>query len=309
MPKLVFPMYIWLPVLVIIVCSHYSTIASRLTGNNAVQVLATLILLTYTKIFRVIITVFTSTNIIYPNEHTNLRWLLDGNVEFLHGKHISIFMTCLLLLVVVLIPYTVLLFSIQWLQRISHFKPCFIVNKIKPFLDAYTGPYKDRHRYWTGLLLMARVLMLIIFSTNYSNNPTNDLLAITIIFFLLTAYLAIVGGVYKNGILNVLECFFLLNMGILSAISLYQFTLEESGKPNATYVSVSIALIVFSFIVFFHAIQKICKANQGRKLKCILHSKFDPLRRKKSETVSNLQLINAQSHLTHTSIELEEPLL
>ena len=50
--QFLFPIYIWLLVLI---SSHYSTRVSRLSGNNAVQVLATLFLLSYTKVLRIII--------------------------------------------------------------------------------------------------------------------------------------------------------------------------------------------------------------------------------------------------------------
>ena len=43
--QFVFPLYIWLMVITIIVASHYSSTASKIFGNNAVQVLATLFLL------------------------------------------------------------------------------------------------------------------------------------------------------------------------------------------------------------------------------------------------------------------------
>ena len=45
-----FPLYIWLLVIIIIVASQYSTMVSKLTPNNALQVLATLFLLSYAKI-------------------------------------------------------------------------------------------------------------------------------------------------------------------------------------------------------------------------------------------------------------------
>ena len=50
--QLAFPLYICILVAVIIVSSHYSTRAARLSGTNAVQVLATLFLLSYTKSIR-----------------------------------------------------------------------------------------------------------------------------------------------------------------------------------------------------------------------------------------------------------------
>ena len=73
--QFLFPLYIWLLVAVIIIASHYSTIASRLSGNNAVQVLATLFLLSYAKLLRIIITIFTTTKLVYPDGYHRKVWL------------------------------------------------------------------------------------------------------------------------------------------------------------------------------------------------------------------------------------------
>ena len=34
------------------------------------------------------------------------------------------------------------------------------INKFKPFLDAYQGPYKDKFYCWTGVQLVIRVIFL-----------------------------------------------------------------------------------------------------------------------------------------------------
>ena len=59
--QFLFPLYIWFILSAIIVVSHYSSHISRLVGNNAVQVLATLFLLSHAKLLRIIITAFSST--------------------------------------------------------------------------------------------------------------------------------------------------------------------------------------------------------------------------------------------------------
>ena len=74
--QFLFPLYIWFMVIAIIVSSHYSTRASRLSGNNAVQVLATLFLLSYAKLLRIIITVFSSTQLVYPNGYGYMMAML-----------------------------------------------------------------------------------------------------------------------------------------------------------------------------------------------------------------------------------------
>ena len=50
--QFVFPLYIWFIIATIIVLCRYSTWLSNKIGGNVVQVLATLILLSFTKIFR-----------------------------------------------------------------------------------------------------------------------------------------------------------------------------------------------------------------------------------------------------------------
>ena len=128
-------------------------------------------------------------------------------MKFFQGKHIILFFVSLLMLTVIMLPYTVILGTIQWLQKISHFKVLLLLNKLKPFLDAYTGPYKDRHRYWIGLLLLIRIIFLLIFTINQSNNPGYNLLSILVVIFALMMYLSSIGGVYKNLFLNIIECF------------------------------------------------------------------------------------------------------
>ena len=115
-----FPLYIWLIVIFIIVSSHYSTKMSQLSGRNAVPVLATLFLLSYTKLLRIIITAFSFTFLEYPNGETRMVWLYDASVNFLSGKHIVLFITALVVLLALSIPFTtILLFNSSKLIHIA----------------------------------------------------------------------------------------------------------------------------------------------------------------------------------------------
>ena len=89
--QFLFPAYIWAIVITIIVSSHYSTTVSRLSGNNAIQVLATLFLLSYAKLLCVSITIFSSAVLVYPGGYRRRLWLYDGNINYLQGKHIPLF--------------------------------------------------------------------------------------------------------------------------------------------------------------------------------------------------------------------------
>ena len=64
--QFVFPAYIWLLVVIIIFISHYSQRFANLLGSNPVSVLATLILLSYTKVLRTLIATAYFTHLEYP---------------------------------------------------------------------------------------------------------------------------------------------------------------------------------------------------------------------------------------------------
>ena len=305
----VFPVYIWLLVIIIIVASHYSTIASKFTPNNAVQVLATLFLLSYAKILQIVITVFSSTILIYPDNFKKRVWLYDSNMEFLTGKHIPLFIATLLMLILLSIPYTLTLINIQLLQRISHYRFLSWVHRLMPLFDAYTGPYKHKHRYWTGLLLLIRVILLTTFSLNQTNNPSINLLAIAVMAFLLLAYLSFVGGVYKSWVCNILEIAFILNAGVASVAVLYQ-PLNGNHTALVATISTGVAFTAFAATAVCHAIQQLLSlkglllVKWGRIIIAKIHTKRDC---KKVEEPNSLK--TGDKVITHTSVELCEPLI
>ena len=175
MLQFVFPLYLWFLVIVMVIASRYSLRLSYLFGRNAVNVLATLILMSYTKLLRTITKALTF-DIVQCGEEEWYVWNVDGNIMYLGYKHAILAVISLLFLIIGLI-YTALVFASQWLQRYSSY--CFKstrdpVVKLKPFIDAYTGPYKDRYRFWTGLILLVRLVLtvLLIFTTGFQLQTT-----------------------------------------------------------------------------------------------------------------------------------------
>ena len=167
--QFVFPVYIWLLVGLIILISHYSQRFARLLGNNPVSILATLILLSYAKILHTFITAVYTTYLEYPANYSRKMWLHDANIDYLVGKHIPLFLVAMLVFLFLFLPYTLLLLFGQWLQAISHLRLFSWVNsaRLKPFMDSYHAPYKAKHRYWPGLLLLLRFVLLLVFAFNH----------------------------------------------------------------------------------------------------------------------------------------------
>ena len=270
--QFLFPLYIWLIAAVLIVSSHYSTRVSRLIGKNTVQVLATLFLITYAKLISLIIVVFSFTTITYPDGYKKIVWLVDGNVDYLQGKHVPLFLVTILF-VLLSLPYTLILLAIQFLYKISHYRAMFWVQRLKPFFDAYTGPYRDNHRYWTGLLLIVRIVLLTSFSLNQSNKPTINLFIIIVVVSTLLIWLQFTGLVYKSLLNNFLELFFLFNLSLTSIATLFDVS-DGSSTPTVIYISTGTAFVVFVGIILYHAVRRLLLFQVGAKLTKFIQAAF-----------------------------------
>ena len=164
------------------------------------------------------------------------------------------------------LPYTLLLLCGQWLQSISHLRLISWVNRVKPFMDSYHAPYKAKHRYWPGLLLVLRFILLLVFAFNPQHNPSVNLLAILVGVGILHLWAWVSGGVYRNWCLDALEGSFALNLIILAAATF--FANNSGGDQLAVgYTSVSIALATFFGILAFQ-LADLTGITQYLKRKC-----------------------------------------
>ena len=247
-----FPVYVWALVGAIILASRRSTRIARCLGTNPVAVLATLFLLSYAKLLRSIINPLFFTFLKYPYD-TKEVWLVDGNIPYLKGKHIPLFLTSLLALFLLFIPFTLLLLLGQWIQVQSERK-CFkwiSDYRVSTFLDMYHGPFKNKHRYWSGLLLVARFCLSLVFTFNINGDSSVNILAITVCLIGLQSII-FQFNVYKAWYLNVLEASFIINL-LLLAVGTYYVEISGGNQSALTYTSVSVAFATFCGIVVYHS--------------------------------------------------------
>ena len=254
-----FPVYMWILVGLIIAVSHYSTgIIVRILGRNPVAVLATLFLLSYAKMLRTIITALSFTSLEYPDESLVPVWLFDGNIGYLSGKHIPLFVAALVALFFLFLPYTLFLLVGHWLQAWSQMRIFSWANHrmLKPFMDAYHAPYQLKHRYWTGLLLLLRCVLFLTFAFNDLGEASINLLAIASASLGLIVVTRLTGSIYKKWYIEALESSFILNLGIL-AVATYHVRLAGGNQTAVAYISVGIAFSTFIGILFYHVIQQL----------------------------------------------------
>ena len=262
-----FPLYILFLVMALVSFRHYPRWMTRMMGTNPVAVLSILILLSYNKILHTIVISMSSTELQYKN-HSKTVWLYDGNVPFLEGKHSLMFGYAVMVLLFMVLPYTLLLLCGQCILLKSNWRIfCWINNsKVKAFLDSYHGPYRVKHRYWPGLLLLVRVILLPPVAFAHSYDASVNLLAVsTVVIAILTlAWLA--GGIYKDWWLDVLEASIMLNLGILTAVAYYYKMHVNESPVYVSLASLGVVFLTFIGIMAYHVHLTLKNTHYCRKV-------------------------------------------
>ena len=254
--QLAFPVYIISLVVIIIIISEYSPRFAALIGRkDPIATLATLILLSYAKLLSITITALSFTDISYPDGSQETVWLPDGNVKYFQGKHAAL-VTVALLIILVGVPYTILLLLWQWIVRAPRWKVFKWTRntKLNAFIAVYHVPYNSKYRYWTGLLLLVRVILYITASVTVSAKPEVSLLATIILagglFFLNRCIRN--STVYKKSITDIVETIVYFNLLALAAFSLYDFKTDLKKQRAVTYTSTIITLLLLVGVIAYH---------------------------------------------------------
>ena len=272
---LAFPAYVIFLVVLVIIISSYSIKFSNLIGKkDPVATLATLILLSYAKLLEICFKSLSVGILEYPDGSSEMLWLPDATVKYLSGKHIPLFIAAVLILLVGLV-YTALLFSWQWLLYLPRWRVFKWTRnpKIQTFIETYHKPYTPKHRYWTGLLLIVRVVLYLVAATNVSNDPAIALTAISFTLCCIFALKQLFGSrLYRKWPVDVLETFFYLNILSFVIFTWYSLDKSASNREAAAYTSVIITFIALLLIILYHVymytsvFSKIHKTKLGRMI-------------------------------------------
>ena len=304
--QFVFPLYLWLLTLLVIICSRYFKMFRALLGSNPVAMLATIILLSYTKLLQVSLQILDFKEIHYSyNNSTTYVWKLDPTQLYWGPGYLSIATFALSLLVLFLAPYNLLILSGYKLQAYSNRKGLQWLNKLKPFLDAYYAPFTRNGRFWPGLLLFLRACVLISETASLENRKDVTLI-ITAILFTLAISLSWTCSIYENKYINVLEISYIIN-SIILVTGTYCITKDGGNQLALVYVSISIALLEFVGVLIYHILIRIFKFQAVKQLKWIHVKQVREIFKTKFLKV-NIEL-NEAANASTTTFSLREPLL
>ena len=150
----------------------------------------------------------------------------------------------------------------------------------------YHAPYNYKYRYWTGLLLIVRVVLYITASATVSDKP-QTLLLITIFLVGGLSLIKETTGtrVYKKSFVNIVETGLYFNLLALSAFSLYDFRTNTRKQIAVAYISTFITIFLLTGVIVYHVYLLVKKdRSQGEEVEANEHT-----------------MTEVQAEVTHTS--------
>ena len=191
--QFVFPIYLWSIVIGMVVISRYSIKLSNFISNSSVQVLATMLYLSFAKLLCTVIDIASLSKILsvtlthhasskiyyYGSNDEAAVWYYNGEAygQGIHGLLLAVAVTFTALY---LLPYAILTTFSHCLMRFRLF------NRLRPFIDAYSGPFKDKWRFWFGLRLW---LVVVLFSVDGGLQGTNTRSMLIIHFLVISSFI------------------------------------------------------------------------------------------------------------------------
>jgi hypothetical protein len=185
----------------------------------------------------------------------NFNPTYNNDVEYTDIGIILITISSLIALVGFL--YTALVFFWKWLvwyQNKAIFK-WVRYQKLQHFMEPYHAPYTPKFRYWTGLLLIMRIVLFSVSAINFSRDPRVDFVSTIFVIGGLVLFKGIVAKrIYKNVLLDVMETAIYFNLIFFAAFTWY--SLDFGGNQVAVaYVSVMTIFALLLAVIVFHVLR------------------------------------------------------
>ena len=235
--NLLFPLYLLTIVVVLIIFSRISLRLSNRIAYSSVQVLVTVVHLSFGRLLGAIINTFTPAKV-FTSEQTYHVWYWDGSVEYGSKGHITLMIITSLVVFPLLLPFVLLLLFGKSLRHWT------CANEYtRPILEAIHTPYKIDKQYW----FVARLLLLIMMYLLYSIEPYQHTIYIAIasilVFFIFGQAMF---RPYKSKLINLLDCWLLFNL-----VYIY-YTMQHLEITVYSIIAIFLFFMTFFVVLVYH---------------------------------------------------------
>ena len=267
--NLVFPVYLLMIVLILIILCRYSVWLSNKISHSSVQVLVTIVHLSFSRLLTTTMDVFAPINIYLNTTDIPLKvWYSDATIEY--GKHGHLILMVITAFIVgpILITYLTILVAGRPLQKI-HPK---IREYIRPIYEAIHAPYQQNKEFFfvVSVLLLS---LLYVLDTVYTTEDVSRGYAVAIPVCCIFIAVESFSRPYKRNWLNAFNVF-LLCLSIVIVGTLWYFYLigYKLGVTMVLTVTGSIVALTTIAVIIGHLLWVTGGLTKIQLKLCKLHS-------------------------------------
>ena len=295
--QFVFPVYLWLLILLFVLTGKCYFRRRKSSSYSIVPVLATLILLSYSKLLCTIVNVFSFMKIQYASNESNyntdqqlIAWQPDPNLEYFQGWHSVLFLIALAFLLFFVVPFALASTFPRIILRSKKMSYFF------PLLDCFYAPYKDKYRYWLGIRLIILIYLSGMESIIFAYQEA--LLLSTIVVVVISAILQAYVCPFKNMTMDMLDLSLTGIFILLSVITLYSYPSAYGYGTVSIAVDIlgSMALFLFCIVILGHINNVVKHAKWYKKVNLFLERKLETSKLRKYFTIYVRQKQTAKFH-------------
>ena len=252
--QFVFPLYLLTIIIVLIILSRFSTKLSNRIAHSSVQVLVTVVHLSFSKLLLQLINVMTYAEV-YTSSDVHYVWYLDGTVKYGGYSHRILMIVTLIVVLGLLLPYVLLLLFAKPLR------PLACTNKyLRPLLEAIHAPYKEGKQYWFTL----RLLLLCAMYGVYAKYRATDLYSLffstnlmLVIFLVFQAYIK----PFRSKLINLLDSGLVMNITLIYLTYYYLFSKDSLIIKIIYFSSVFVTFVTLVMVIVYHVLWVCRKLN------------------------------------------------
>ena len=250
-----FPLYLLTIVIVLIILSRFSPKLSNRIAHSSVQVLVTVVHLSFSKLILQLINVMTYAEV-YTSNDIHHVWYLDGTVKYGGYSHRILMIVTLIVVLGLLLPYVLLLLFAKPLR------PLACTNKyLRPLLEAIHAPYKEGKQYW----FILRLLLLCAMYGVYAKYRATDLYSLffatnlmLVIFLVIQVYIK----PFRSKLINLLDSGLVMNITLIYLTYWYFFQKKDPLMIKIiSFSSVFVTFVTLVMVIVYHVLWVCRKLN------------------------------------------------
>ena len=255
-----FPVYLLAIVIGLIIISRYSVRLSNRIADSSVQVLVTVVHLSFTTLLTSTLDVFTPVYVYTNTSDVPLKvWQNDGTMEYGKGGHLILMIVTGVVVGPILITYLTVLLAGRPLMKINKVR-----EYLRPIYEAIHAPYKHNKEFFSSITIILVIFLYLMNDTFVTKDPTKGLL-LSVPFIMVYFILVVFYHPFKDVHLNILNAFLVSITSVVVSSVWYYFV---STITFAIIIASCDTVVIMTLVVIvLHNIPALRKLVKRVKLK------------------------------------------